>query len=39
LGESALADALAQDYLASYVAGLNRFVAELNALIALQAPA
>jgi len=39
LGESALAEVLAQDYLASYVAGLNRFVAELNALIALQAPA
>ena len=39
LGEPALADALAQDDLASYVAGLNRFVAELNALIALQAPA
>jgi hypothetical protein len=32
-GETALADLLAQDYLDSYVAGLNEFVAELGDVI------
>ena len=36
LGETELADLLAQDYLESYVGGLNRFVAELSALITLK---
>jgi hypothetical protein len=36
LGEAELADLLAQDYLESYVAGLNRFAAELSALMTLK---
>ncbi|MCP4535649.1 MAG: hypothetical protein GY832_00710 [Chloroflexi bacterium] len=36
LGETALADSLAQDYLDSYVTGLNRFVADLGDIIALK---
>jgi hypothetical protein len=36
LGETELADLLAQDYLEGYVAGLNRFAAELSALITLK---
>jgi hypothetical protein len=36
LGETELADLLAEDYLGSYVDGLNRFVAELGTLIALE---
>jgi hypothetical protein len=36
LGETALADSLAQDYLESYVAGLNCFVSDLGAIIALK---
>jgi len=38
LGEQALADMLAQDYLDSYVEGLNRFVVELGDIIAAEAP-
>jgi hypothetical protein len=36
LGESELADLLAQDYLESYVQGFNHFVADLGAIVALQ---
>ncbi len=36
LGEATLADLLAQDYLDSYVKGLNRFVADLSTIIALE---
>jgi len=39
LGEAELADLLAQDYLDSYVQGLNHFTAELSVLIALKEPA
>jgi len=38
IGESALADQLAQDYVDSYVKGFNRFLAELGAMVALKAP-
>ena len=38
LGEAELADLLAQDYLDSYVQGLNRFTTELSVLIALKEP-
>ncbi|MBN1177577.1 MAG: hypothetical protein JXD18_00060 [Anaerolineae bacterium] len=38
LGEAFLADLLAQDYLDSYVSGFNRFVAELNTLVAVEKP-
>jgi len=38
LGESQLADMLAQDYLDSYVDGFNRFIADLSTLIAVQEP-
>jgi hypothetical protein len=37
LGESEVADALARDYLDSYVEGLNRFVADLSTLVAAKA--
>jgi hypothetical protein len=37
-GQKPLADMLAQDYLDSYVNGLNRFVVELAALISYKAP-
>lgn len=36
LGETELADLLAQDYLDSYARGLNRFVKELSAIITLK---
>jgi hypothetical protein len=36
LGESELADRLAQDYLDGYVQGLNHFVSELSTIIALK---
>ncbi len=39
LGESQLADMLAQDYLDNYVTGLKRFVAELSTIIAAKSPA
>jgi len=38
LGETELADLLAQDYLESYVQGLSHFVGELSTLIALKEP-
>ena len=38
LGESALADQLAQDYLDSYVEGFNRFLVELGDIIAQKEP-
>ncbi len=38
LGETGLADMLAQDYAQSYVQGFNRFVVELGALIAVKGP-
>jgi hypothetical protein len=38
LGESALADQLAQDYLDSYVEGFNRFIFELGDLISQKEP-
>jgi hypothetical protein len=38
LGETELADRLAQDYLNRYVKGLNRFVAELSTMVAVTAP-
>lgn len=38
LGEKELADLLAQDYLDSFVQGLNRFVAELSAIITQKEP-
>lgn len=38
LGETTLADMLAQDYLESYVTGFNRFVVELSDLVTEKAP-
>lgn len=38
LGEQALAQALADDYLSSYVKGFNRFIVELSAIITLKKP-
>lgn len=38
LGENALAGLLAQDYLATFVQGLNRFVVELGAIVTAQEP-
>lgn len=36
LGEQALAQALADDYLSSYVKGFNRFIVELSAIVTLK---